>query len=90
MTTNLLRARTLSFGEERPGFSHKEVGTHYIRSEFTMELYLDKVYPEIIIIVGHWASSAFLRYIRIRVSDLNKGISDLMTNNHTFYTISKI
>ena len=34
--------------EERLGFSHKEVGTHSIRSGFTMELYLAKVYPETI------------------------------------------
>ena len=47
-----------------------------------MELYLDKVYPETIMIMGHWASNAFLRYIRIQVSDLIKGISTLMKNNH--------
>ena len=52
MTTNSLRAGTLYFGEERLGLSHKEVGTHSIRSEFAMELYLAKVYPETIMIVG--------------------------------------
>ena len=55
-----------------------------------MELYLDKVYPEKIMIMGRWESSAFLRYIRIQVSDLIKGISTLMTNNHAFYTIPEI
>ena len=90
MTTNSLRAGTLSFGEERLGFSHKEVGTHSIRSGFAMELYLAKVYPETIMIMGHWASSAFLRYIRIQVSDISKGISTLMKNNHAFYTIPEI
>ena len=90
MTTNSLRAGTLYFGEERLGFSHKEVGTHSIRSGFAMELYLAKVYPETIMIMGRWASSAFLRYICIQVSDLSKGISTLMTNNHAFYTIPEI
>ena len=90
MTTNSLRAGTLSFGEERLGFSLKEVGTHSIRSGFAMELYLAKVYPETIMIMGRWASSAFLRYIRIQVSDLSKGISTLMTNNHALYTILEI
>ena len=90
MTTNSLRAGTLSFGEERLGFSHKEVGTHSIRSGFAMEIYLAKVYPETIMIMGRWASSAFLRYIRIKVSDTSKGISTLMTNNHTLYTIPEI
>ena len=90
ITTNSLRAGTLSFGEERLGFSHKEVGTHFIRSWFAMELYLDKVYPETIMIMGRWASSAFLHYIRIPVSDLSKGISTRMTNNHSVYTIPEI
>ena len=46
MTTNSLREGTLYFGEQRLGFSHKEVGTHFIWSEFSMEIYLDKVYHD--------------------------------------------
>ena len=84
MTTKSLRSGTLSFGEKRLVFSHKEVGTHSIRSGFAMELYLAKVYPETIMIVGLWVSSAFLRYISIQVSDIGKGISTLMTTNHAF------
>ena len=87
MTTHSLKAGTLYFGEERLVFSHKEVGTHSIRLGFAMEIHLDKVYPETIMIIGQWASSAFLRYIRIQVSDLSKGISTLMTNNRAFYKI---
>ena len=45
MTTNSLREGTLYFGEKRLGLSHKEVGTHSIRSWFAMELYMAKVYP---------------------------------------------
>ena len=89
-TKKSLREGTLYFGEERLGFSHKEVDNHSIRSGFAMELYLDKVYPEKIMIMGCWASSAFLRYICIQVSDLSKGISTLMTNNHALYTIPEI
>ena len=55
-----------------------------------MELYLAKFYPSTIMIMGRWASSAFLRYIHILVSDLRKSISTLMTNNHDFYTIPEI
>ena len=90
MTTNSLRSGTLFFGVERLGFSHKEVGTHSIRSGFAIELYLAKVYPETITIIGRWASSAFLRYICIQVSDNRKGISTLMTKKHAFYTIPEI
>ena len=90
MTTNSLRVGTLSFEKDRLGFSHKEVGTHYIRSGLAMELYLAKVYPETIMIVRRWASSVFLRYIRIQVSDLRKGISTFMTNNHALFIIPEI
>ena len=90
MTKKSLRAGTLSFDKEMLGFSHKEVGTHSIRSGFAMELYLAKVYPETIVIMGQWASSAFLRYIHIQVSDLSKSIITLMTNNHAFYAIPEI
>ena len=90
MKTHSLRGDTLSFGEERLGFSHKEVSRHSIRSGFSMELYLAKVYPETIMIMGRWASRAFLRYIGIQVSDLIKGISTLMKNNHAFYKIPEI
>ena len=89
MTTNSLRAGILSFGKGILGFSQKEVGTHSKRSGFSMELYLAKLYPETIMIMGLWASSAFLQYIRIQVSDLSKGISTLMTTNHDFYKIPK-
>ena len=84
MTKNSLRSGTLSFGKERLLFSHKEVGTQSIRSGFSMEIYLAKVYAETIIIMGRWASSAFLRYICIQVRDLSKGIITLTAKNHAF------
>ena len=87
MTTNSLRSGTLYFGKERLVFSHKELVTQSIRSGFSMELYLAKVYAETIMIMGRWTSSAFLMYIRIHVSDLSKGIIILMKKNHAFYTI---
>ena len=55
-----------------------------------MEIYLAKVYPETIMIMGRWESSAFLRYIHNQVSDISKGISTFTKNNHAFYTIPEI
>ena len=55
-----------------------------------MELYLAKVYPETIMIMGRWTSSTFLWGIHIQFSDLGKGISTLITTNHVFYTITEI
>ena len=39
--------------------------------------------------MGKWASNVFLRYIRIQVSDLIKGISTLMNNKQSLYTITE-
>ena len=46
VTIKFLSSGTLSFREERLGFSHKEVGTHTLWSAFAMELFLARVYPE--------------------------------------------
>ena len=90
MKTKSLRSDTLSFGKERLRLSHKEVGTHSIWSGFDIELYLAKVSLKKFMIMGRWASSAFLRYIRIQFSDLSKGIITFVTNNQAFYTIPEI
>ena len=79
MRTKYLRSGTLYFGKERLGFSHKEVRTHYLWSGFAMELFMDKAYPETIMIMGLWASSALLQYIHIQFSDFRKVISNLMS-----------
>ena len=90
MTTNSLRSGTVSFCKDRLGFSHNEVGTHSIRSGFSIELYLAKVYPETFMIMVRWASSAFLWCIHIQFNDLGKGIITLMKNKHDFCTIPEI
>ena len=51
MTNKSLREGEFSFGKERLGLSHKEMGTHSIQSGFSMELYLAKVYPETTMII---------------------------------------
>ena len=89
MMTRSLRSGTLSSEEERPGFSHKEVVIHSLRSGFAMELLPARVYQETTMIIGQCYSNAFLRYILIHVSDLSKGISDLMVSTRVFYTIPK-
>ena len=90
MTTKSLSSVNRYFGKERLGLSHKEVGAHSIWSGFAMELYMAKLSPEKIMIMGQWESSAFLQYIRIQVTDLSKGISNLMKTNHALYKIPEI
>ena len=38
-------------------------------------------------IMGWWVSNYFMRYIRIQINDLSKGIINLMTNKQAFYMI---
>ena len=82
-----LRSGTLSFREERLGLSHKEIVIHSLRSGFSMELSMAWIYLETIMIFGRWSRNEFLRYLRIQVSDLNKGTGDLIVTTQAFYTI---
>ena len=88
MITKYLRSGTLFFGKERLGFSHKEKVTHSIRSRFAMKIYPSKLYQETIMIMERWEISAFLRYIRIHISVISRGISTRMKNNNDLYTIT--
>ena len=54
-----------------------------------MELFLARVYPEMITVIWRWSSNAFLRYIHIKASDPSKGISDLMAGMKAFYPIQE-
>ena len=87
MITKSPRSGTLFFGGECLGFSHKEVGTHSLRSGFSMELFLSREYPEKIMIIGQWLINALLLYIQIQVINISKCIRDLMVSTRTFYTI---
>ena len=52
-----------------------------------MELFLARVYPETINIIGRCYRNAFLRYIQIKVSKIIKGIRKFMSSTRAFYTI---
>ena len=49
-----------AIGEEKLGFTAKDVGTHSIRTSFATLLYLKKAGPILIQIGGRWKSTAFL------------------------------
>ena len=87
MTTTSLRSGTLYLREERLRFSDKKVFSHSLRSGSSVQLFLSRVYPKTIMIIGQWSRNAFLWYIWIQVSNLSKGISDVMVSTIAFYTI---
>ena len=84
MKIKFMRSGTLSYGEERLVFSHKEVGTHYLQPGCYMEILLSRVYPLKKIIIGRCSINDFLSHTRIQISYLSKGTSDLMVNTHDF------
>ena len=54
-----------------------------------MELFLARVYPEMITVIWRWSSNAFLWYIQIKASNPSKGISDLIAGMKAFYPIQE-
>ena len=79
----------LYFEEEHLGISHRELVTHSFRSRFAIKIFLATVYPKMITIIAIWSINYFLHYIRIQVSYLNKGVSDLMNSDKALYTITE-
>ena len=49
------------------GFKYFHIGTHSIRSSTAMALYLAKIDPVTIMILGRWKSDSFILYIRTQV-----------------------
>jgi len=77
-----------SIGKDELGFSANELGLHSARSGAAMAMYLAKVPVYTIMLLGHWSSDAFLRYIRRQVKEFSKGVSQRMIMNEKFFTIS--
>jgi hypothetical protein len=52
-----------------------------------MAMFLAGVPVETIQLIGRWQSQTFMRYIRIQVQQMTKGVADVMTANPDFFTI---
>ena len=83
----VLRGAAALFGEDRLGFTIKDIGTHSIRSGAAMAMYLDNVPVYTIMIIGRWSSDAFLRYIRKQVEQFSHNVSSRMIKHQHFYHI---
>jgi hypothetical protein len=60
------------------GFSSKEIGLHSIRSSAAMAMHLSGIPVCIIMLIGRWASDAFLNYIRTQVEQFGSNIAAAM------------
>ena len=84
-----LRAAAIQYGETRLGFPASRIGTHSLRSGAAMAMFLAGVPVETIQLIGRWRSQTFMRYIRIQVQQMTRGVADDMTTNPRFFTINR-
>ena len=82
-----LRAAAIQYGEVRLGFLASRIGTHSLRAGAAMAMFLAGVPVETIQLIGRWRSQMFMRFIRIQVQQMTKGVADVMTANPNFFTI---
>ena len=71
---NALQEAIKAIGEDILHISADEIGTHFIRSGAAMAMFLGRCPVFLIMMIGHWSSNAFLRYIRKQVKELNHNV----------------
>jgi hypothetical protein len=75
MIVNLIRDGVVTIGETKLGIVRSEIGSKSIRSGAAMAMYLEGTPVFSIMLVGHWSSTAFLKYIRKQVQEFSHIIS---------------
>jgi hypothetical protein len=82
----LLRTTCQTFGGRATfGFDHTEIGNKSLRSGAAMALFLQNVSSTRIMILGRWASEAFLAYIRPQVLEWTNNMSREMLTLDSFF-----
>ena len=81
----LLRLTCSSVGEDKLGIDIKRVGTHSIRTSFSMQLHLSGVKDIIIMTMGRWKSLSFLKYIRPQIQEFSSNLSTLMLSGSSLH-----
>jgi hypothetical protein len=85
-----LRTAAQSVGSANLGFELKEIGTHSLRPEAAMEMYLAGVPVYTIMLIGRWSSDAFLHYIRKQVKQFSRHVAKQIITFRLFCTIPDI
>ena len=80
--------RTRGTGRDHFGFEPAEIGNKSIRSGAANALALNDHSPYKIMILGRWASDAFLYYIRPQVLEWANNMSADMVNFNEFMDVS--
>ena len=82
--SNVLQDAILAIGEDTPHIAKKEIGTHSIRLGAAMAMYLRGCSVFLIMMIRHWSSNAFLRFIQKQVEEFNHDVSRKMLT-HMFH-----
>jgi hypothetical protein len=69
-----------AIGKDVLHIKKSEIGTHLIRSSAAMVMFLSDCSVCQIMMIGHWSSDAFLRYIHKQVKQFSHNISKQMTS----------
>lgn len=78
---SLLQATILEMDPLQKSFDISRIGTHSIRTSTAMILHCAKKATYIIMMLGRWASKAFMKYIRSQLSEFSSNLSTIIINS---------
>jgi len=85
-----LQSACSPYGSSRLGFEPHKVGTHSLRSEAAMEMYLREIPVYTIMLLGRWSSDTFLCYIHKQAERFLCNNSKKMLTFRSFHHIPDI
>jgi hypothetical protein len=87
-----LRAAAIQYGEAWLGFPATHIGTNSLRANAAMAMFLAGIPVEAIQLIGRARMvepEFMMRYVRIQVHQMTKGVTDIMTANPDVFTIER-
>jgi hypothetical protein len=75
---NVLQDAVSAIGEIKLVIKKEDVGTHMIRLDAAMAMYLRECPVFMIMLIGCWSSDAFLRYICKQVMEFSQNVAKKM------------
>ena len=87
-TRSFIRSTVLELDPLQKSFDISRIGTHSIRTSTAMILHCAKKATYIIMMLGRWASEAFMKYIRSQLSEFSSDLSSIIINsNEKFFNL---
>ena len=90
MIANLCHGGVVTIGEIKLGIRRPETGTRSIRSGAAIDMYLAGVSVFLIMLIGRWSSTAFLKYIRKQIQEFLQCVSSKMIEVQSFKHVKNL